>query len=217
MVVDFVGWRYFELIESSVDKTLQYLWPYYYRHLNQDDEFTPIGYEASTSDWPDSMYLNNTWIHGNPSHLTAYTPIYTHIAYAAVWINNMPKGEQCQVKIAGWHRFFTRPNTLTDIVVTGEYGADRIRVKGSLSTDCIVEYSDGAGTPGMGEEVTESSVKPSWYSSDVASVPVQDCDASGMLTLKPGSNRFKISANASDGARLRVVCGVQDSKPLVTR
>jgi len=215
VVVDFVGWKYCELVESSVTTTLQNLWPYYYRHLNKDDEFTPVGYEAPTSDWPDSMYLNNHLIVGNPSHLISDAPNFAHVAFATVWMNHLPKGERCQVKIAGWHRFFTEPVTMSDIRVEGDAGA--IRVNGTLATDCIVEYSDGAGTPALGEPVTADSVKPSWFSSNLDSVPMDDCSASGMLTLQPGCNRLKVRANAPDGARLRIVCGVQDSTPLIVR
>lgn len=218
VVVDFTGWRYIELIEASTTETLQHLWPYYYRHLNIEEELTPVEYEAPTSEWPDSMYLDNQLshlIHGNPSHLISDTPNFAHIAFAAVWMNNLPKGEICQVKIAGWHSFFTKPDTLSDITVTAEDGS--IQVKGSLSTDCIVEYSDGAGTPGLGEAVTDTGVKASWYSSNLDSVPVTDCIASGMVTLQPGRNYLKIRAKAPDGARLRVVCGVQDSTPLIVR
>ena len=215
VTVDFTGWRYFELIEASSAQTMRYLWPYYHRQLDTKNEFAPVGYEAPTSDWPDSMYLTNHLVEGNPSHITAHVPDYAHISYAAVWLNNLPKGETCQVKIAGWHRFFTKPCTLSDITVEAASGT--VRVEGSLAADCIVEYSDSVGAPGLGEAASAGAGRPSWFSSDRESACMDDCRASGMITLQPGRNSLRIRAAAPDGARIRLVCGVQEDTPLIAR
>jgi len=71
--------------------------------------------------------------------------------------------------------------------------------------------------PCLGEAVTADSMKPSWYSSDVDSVPMADCEAAGMIALQPGLNRLTLRADAKDGARVRVVCGVKAEKPIITR
>lgn len=64
------------------------------------------------SDWPDSMYLESGLVTGNPHHLTASTPDFSRIAFASVWMNHLPKDEECEVKIAGLaHLFHT--GTLT--------------------------------------------------------------------------------------------------------
>ncbi|MBE6930794.1 MAG: hypothetical protein E7463_10975 [Ruminococcaceae bacterium] len=211
--VDFTGWRYIELIESSAKDTMGYLWPYYHRMMPGHEEFAPVGYEVKTSEWPDSMYL--TPVEANPHHLTGNVPDYTRIAYASVWINNMPAGETCQVKVAGWHSFFTKPSEVADVTLASECGS--VQLTGQLRTDCIAEYSDGAGTPCLGEAVTENSVKPSWYCSGEDSRTIDTCRAEGMLTLKPGLNRLTLRADAKNGARMRVVCGVQAEKPVITR
>lgn len=213
--IDFTGWKYFELYEASDSKCMEYLWPYYYRHLNKDDEFTPEAYEAYTGEWPESMYLTDECITGSPKHITSDKPDFTHIGYASVWMNNMPAGEECSVKIAGWHSFFTGTNEISDITVKAEEG--NIEVKGTLPSDCIVEYSDGRKTAGLGEKMTDKHTPPSWYGSGEKGEIMDSCTASGMITLKPGGNILDISAKAPDGARLRVVCGVKEDKPVISR
>lgn len=218
IVVDFIGWRYFELIESSSSETMNYLWPYYHRQLDKEGEFKPLTYEPETSDWPDSMYLESSIVTGNPHHLTASTPDFSRIAFAAVWMNNLPKGVPCEVKIAGWHTFFTQAHTLSNITVesipvcaSGE--SESILLSGALLQDSIAEYSDGTGTPGLGEE---GRAVPSWFTSDAHSVPIDGCSVSGSILLQPGENRLRVTADGPDGARIRVVCGVCAEEPLIS-
>ncbi|MBR3576971.1 MAG: hypothetical protein IKL42_06170 [Clostridia bacterium] len=213
--IDFVGWKYFELYESSDSKVMEYLWPYYYRHMNKDDEFTPLKYDGNIYEWNENMFLTDDPIERNPKHITSEKPDFTHIGYACVWMNNMPEGEECNVKIAGWHSFFTGTNEISDITVKAEEG--NIEVKGTLPSDCIVEYSDGRKTAGLGEKWTDKNTPPSWYSSGAKGEVMNNCTASGMITLKPGGNILDISAKAPDGARLRVVCGVKEDKPVISR
>ncbi|MBR2846554.1 MAG: hypothetical protein IKB89_00595, partial [Clostridia bacterium] len=213
--IDFVGWKYFELYESSDSKVMEYLWPYYYRHMNKDDEFTPLKYDGNIYEWNENMFLTDDPIERNPKHITSEKPDFTHIGYACVWMNNMPEGEECNVKIAGWHSFFTGTNEISDITVKAEEG--NIEVKGTLPSDCIVEYSDGRKTAGLGEKMTDKHTPPSWYGSGEKGEIMDSCTASGMITLKPGGNILDISAKAPDGARLRVVCGVKEDKPVISR
>ena len=161
------------------------------------------------------MYLTGECIEQNPTPITSDKPDFTHIGYASVWMNNMPAGEECNVKIAGWHSFFTGTSEIENITVKAEEGS--VEVKGILPTDCIVEYSDGRKTAGLGEKRTEKHTSPSWYSSGAASEVMENTSASGMITLKPGKNILNISAKAPDGARLRVVCGVKEDKPVISR
>ncbi len=213
--IDFVGWKYFELYESSSSESMEYLWPYYYRHLNKDDEFTPTVYEATTSDWNENVYLAGERLKGNPKQITSSRPDFARIKYASVWMNNMPVGEECSVKIAGWHSFFTGTGEISDITVKAEEGS--IEVQGTLPSDCIVEYSDGRKTAGLGEKWGEQHTKASWYSSGAKGEMTDAFTASGMITLKPGKNILNISADTPDGTRLRVVCGVTEDKPVISR
>lgn len=213
--IDFTGWKYFELYEASDSKCMEYLWPFYYRHLNKDDEFTPVEYEEVTGDWNKSMFLKGDMIERNPKHITSEKPDFTHIGYASVWMNNMPVGEECNVKIALWHSFFTGTSEIEGITVKAEEG--NIEVKGTLPSDCIVEYSDGRKTAGLGEKTTDKHTLPSWYGSGEKGETMNNCTAFGMITLNPGKNILDISAKAPDGARLRVVCGVKEDKPVISR
>ena len=213
--IDFVGWKYFELYESSASKSMEYLWPFYYRHLNKDDEFTAAVCEEYSPNWTESMYLTGEYVVRNPKHITSEKPDYTHVAYASVWMNNMPAGEECNVKIAGWHSFFTGTSQVADMTVKAEEGS--IKVDGILPSDSIVEYSDGRKTAGLGEKPTDKHTPPSWYSAGEASEVMENTTASGMITLKPGKNILDISAKAPDGTRLRVVCGIKEDKPVITR
>lgn len=207
--IDFVGWRYFELIETCASESMQLLWPYHHRQLDTDGEFIPVAYEAETSDWPDSMYLQNHLVTGNPHHLTAAPPDYSRIAFASVWMNAIPAGETCEVLIADWHTFFTGRRDVPDIT-TGN-----LRISGTLPADSIAEYSDGCGTPGLGEEGSETS---SWFTSGPHSEPLDNVQISGKLPcLAEGLNKITLSANVPDGTRIRLVAGVQASDPLVTR
>lgn len=87
-------------------------------------------------------------------------------------------------------------------------------MKGTLPQDSIAEYSDGINTPGLGEDGQQQG---SWFTSDAKSVPQKECSAEGMLLLETGENRLKIQANCQDGTRMRIVCGICDTKPLVYR
>ena len=216
ILVDFTGWRYFELIESSSSETMKYLWPYYHRQLDKEDELKPLTYEPETNDWPDSMYLESNIVTGNPHHLTASTPDFSRIAFATVWMNHLPKGQECEVKIAGWHTFFTQPHALSNIKVQTEPSpskvSEQVVLVGTLPPDSIAEFSDGVGTPGLGEKGESA---PSWFTSDGHSIPVDGCSVSGSILLQPGINHLHVTAEGPDGARLRVVCGVCAEKPLV--
>ncbi len=215
ITIDFVGWKYFELVEAGVTESMHYLWPYYYRQLDLEDELKPMQYEPETNDWPDSMYITKgREVEGNPCHLTSETPDFTRIAFASVWLNNLPKDELCEVKIADWHTFFTAGRAISDISVRTEGGSEQICVKGTLPQDSIAEYSDGINTPGLGEAGHQQG---SWFTSDANSVPLMDCSADGMVLLKSGKNRLKIQANCQNGTRMRIVCGVRGNEPIVSR
>jgi|GEM_PF-1223895 len=208
--IDFTGWRYFELIECSSTESMQYLWPYHHRQLDTEQEFAPESYEAETNDWPDSMYLTDHRATGNPHHLTAANADFSRIAFASVWLNNLPVGEEVNVKIAGWHTFYTQNHPVSDITLADAAG-NTVQVAGTLPPDSIAEYSDENGTPGLGEAGTAVS---SWYTSDSVSVPLTETKASGMIQLDSGKNTLTLKADVADGVRMRVVCGVQSEKPL---
>ncbi len=210
--IDFTGWRYFELIESSSSLSMQYLWPYYHRQLDRDGEFVPEQYEAQTSEWPDSMYLTNMFVTGNPYHLTAANVDLSRVGAAAVWLNNLPAGEDVCVTIADWHTFYTHGTAFGDITLTDAHAHD-VRVQGALPQDSVAEYSDGCGTPGLGRPGIPAA---SWYTSGAASMPVPEVRAEGMIELCPGPNTLRLRADAPDGSRLRVVCGVREDTPLFT-
>ena len=80
-----------------------------------------------------------------------------------------------------------------------------------------MEYSDGRKTPGLGEKWGEQHTEASWYSSGAKGEMTNAFTASGMITLKPGKNILNISADTPDGTRLRVVCGVIEDKPVISR
>ncbi|MBR6747640.1 MAG: hypothetical protein IKM07_01775, partial [Clostridia bacterium] len=77
--VDFTGWRYIELIESSAKESMGYLWPYYHRMMPGHEEFAPLAYEPKTNDWSDSMY-QSAYVEANPKHMTGDAPDYSRIA-----------------------------------------------------------------------------------------------------------------------------------------
>lgn len=190
VVVDFTGWKYFSLIECGAAQVMEYQWPFYMGLRETSGEFLPIRRESNTNDWPESMFMENMYIdnNANPHHITGSPADYTRIAFASVWINNLPQGETCTVRVAGWHTFFTESRDVADIRMGG------ISIQGNLPAGSIAEYSDGA-----------------WFTAGSDSRPVAASVSGTPQALAAGENRLTISANVPDGTRLHVVAGLQNT------
>ena len=73
-----------------------------------------------------------------------------------------------------------------------------IRLEGTLGADSIAEFSNG-----------------SWFTAGPHSRPLPLKITGEPETLLEGKNTFRLTADVTDGTRLRVVCGVTDEEALV--
>lgn len=193
LVVDFKGWKYFPLIENGTSKVMEHLWPYYHRQLDTEGEFLPVKEEEEGNDWPESMYISYPSPTGNPKHITGgQMPDFSRITVASVWMNNLPMGEPCEVLIANWHSFPTETRSVKALRM-GD-----IRIEGTLVPDSIAEFSNG-----------------SWFTAGPQSRPLPITITGMPETLLEGKNTLRLTADVTDGTRLRVVCGVTDKDALV--
>ena len=187
VVVDFTGWRYFELIECGAAQVMAYRWPFYMGLRAESEEFEPLGYDRIPNDWPDSMYLEEAVLdrNANPHHITGGYINDRRVSYASVWINNLPQGKPCTVRIAGWHAFFTESRNVAALRM-GDIAVD------TLPAGSIAEFSDG-----------------SWFTAGPDSRPVGHA-AGALPALASGENRLTLTADVPDGTRLRVTAGLRD-------
>ncbi len=190
--IDFCGWKYCSLIENGAAQVMEYLWPYYHRELDVEKEFVPLAFEDSGNDWTDSMYIGNRGARGNPCQITSEMPDFTRITVSAVWMNNLPQGETCSVKIAKWHSFFTEARPVSSL----EMG--KIRFDGTLPANSIAEFSDA-----------------SWFTGDSDSRPLPVKISGEPEMLQAGRNTLLLKAQVPDGTRLKVVAAVMEEQALV--
>ncbi len=80
VVVDFKGWRYFELIEPEAERFEDYRWPYYRPKLEWDKEVESA--DAAPPHWVAGHY-----------GIYRESPSYGAIQLLNVWYNNLPPGK----------------------------------------------------------------------------------------------------------------------------
>ena len=193
VVVDFTGWRYCELIECGAAQVMQYKWPFYMGLQAESEEFEPLTYDRVPNDWPDSMCLDEAYLdrNANPKHITGGYIADRRVAFASVWVNNLPQGKPVRVRIAGWHAFFTEGRDLAGLRM-GNIAVD------TLPAGSIAEFSDG-----------------SWFTAGPDSRPVGHA-AGALPELSSGENRLPLTAAVPDGTRLRVTAAFRDlSDPIL--
>ncbi len=192
--IDFVGWRYFSLIENSADVLMQYLWPFHHRQLDREGVFKPTKFEGGGNDWPDSMYMQGHIAEGNPKHIAAWTPDYTKIESASIWINGMREGETYDVRIADWRGHEIEQKAIASPSIGS------LQLEGTLPPNSIAEYT--------GED---------WFVVDGDSVTLPVTVKGRVPNMAHGKNTLRLTADAPDGARMCVTCGFVRREPLVRR
>ena len=138
--IDFVGWKYFELIESDAERTSEDVWPFsgggHYNAAKQDSIF------RIAQDIPHSQY---EW-HPSSTDADLYQVVRESISFAniyslSVWLNHLPDGEECSVTIGDIAALPLEKAPLERLTLTVN-GCDY--EIGSLPVDSYLEYDGGS-------------------------------------------------------------------------
>lgn len=138
--IDFVGWKYFELIESDAERTSEDAWPFsgggHYNAAKQDSIF------RIAQDIPHSQY---EW-HPSSTDADLYQVVRESISFAniyslSVWLNHLPDGEECSVTIGDIAALPLEKAPLERLTLTVN-GCDY--EIGSLPVDSYLEYDGGS-------------------------------------------------------------------------
>jgi len=105
VIVDFTGWRYFELIEPEGERFQDYVWPYNQPKLTWDKE------TESADNAPQH------WISGQYG-IYRESVAYDQIATLSIWYNNLPPGKTVKTYISPIKALPLEDKKLTNPTVT---------------------------------------------------------------------------------------------------
>jgi len=93
VLVDFTGWRYFELIEPEADRFFDYRWPY---RLAEDPYLMK---NLDDADEVDALIATGQHIYRAPYHICNGKLDYGRVISLSVWYNNLPAGRTAACRI----------------------------------------------------------------------------------------------------------------------
>ncbi len=182
--IDFVGWKYFELIESDAERTSEDAWPFsgggHYNAAKQDSIF------RIAQDIPHSQY---EW-HPSSTDADLYQVVRESISFAniyslSVWLNHLPDGEECSVTIGDVVALPLEKAPLERLTLTVN-GCDY--EIGSLPVDSYLEYDGG-----------------SWLAYDADGKLIRALEIPSELTERlTGARELSVSADGDWGLELTV-------------
>lgn len=182
--IDFVGWRYFELIESDAERTSEDAWPFsgggHYNAAKQDSIF------RIAQDIPHSQY---EW-HPSSTDADLYQVVRESISFEniyslSVWLNHLPDGEECSVTIGDIAALPLEKAPLERLTLTVN-GCDY--EIGSLPVDSYLEYDGG-----------------NWYAYDADGSLIRDIKIPSELTERlADAHELSVAADGDWGLELTV-------------
>lgn len=182
--IDFVGWKYFELIESDADRTSEDAWPFsgggHYNAAKQDSIF------RIAQDIPHSQY---EW-HPSSTDADLYQVVRESISFAniyslSVWMNHLPDGDECSVAIGDVVALPLAKAPLVNL----RLNVDGCEYKlGDLPFDSYLEYDGG-----------------NWYAYDADGKLIRALEIPSELTERlTGARELSVSADGDWGLELTV-------------
>ena len=126
VVVDFTGWRYFELIEPEGERFADYSWPYHRPEAEWDNA------------WPESGGLEPHWVIG------CYGIYRERVNYGQVeslnlWYNNLPPGQDVTTYLSPIKALPLVSTKLVNPKVT--IGGKRITFPVEIESGCYLEFN----------------------------------------------------------------------------
>ena len=182
--IDFVGWRYFELIESDAERTSEDAWPFsgggHYNTAKQASIF------RIAQDIPYSQY---EW-HPSSTDADLYQVVresvnFENIYSLSVWMNHLPDGDECSVAIGDVVALPLAKAPLVNL----RLNVDGCEYKlGDLPFDSYLEYDGG-----------------NWYAYDADGKLIRALEIPSELTERlTGARELSVSADGDWGLELTV-------------